>query len=77
MFIRIFFSDFDWTEAENILDKAPIKIKDDGTADFCFDTSIYPYYDLIYQTGRNKTLDFLIEQIQTKPKTKYIFLQIF
>lgn len=74
-------SDFGWTDGFEIRDNAPIFVKDNGTNDFTWDTGIYPYEDLVCKLlGKskfNKTYEFLLSEIQKRPKTKYIFIQIF
>lgn len=66
-----------WTNGFKILDEAPIKVKDDGSADFCFNTGIYKYEELMDLDDSNPAIAFLKKEIKKQPQTKYIFIQIF
>lgn len=70
-------SEDSWFEGSIIRDFAPVKIEEDGTNNFTWDTGIYTYEQIMNCLLDTKVSKFLIEQIKKKPYTKYIHVQIY
>lgn len=66
-----------WQDGDQIVNSAPIFVKEDNSVDFAFDTGIYKYEELMDMLPDNPTANLLKKCIKEKPYTKYIFIQVF
>jgi hypothetical protein len=70
-------SECSWSEGFTILNAAPVKVEEDGSNNFTWNTGIYTYEQIMKHLSDTKVSRFLIEQIKKKLYTKYIHIQIY